>query len=101
MGETADKEAEISDDGQAEIASASSDNDSDISEVSEQHRNADVNSLLPEGNEEDDSTQKAPVQNADEDDSDMNPYEKALKDNENHKKRFVEELKREAEERKK
>lgn len=31
----------------------------------------------------------------------MNPYERALRDNENHKKRFVEELKREAEERKK
>lgn len=35
------------------------------------------------------------------DESDMNPYERALRDNENHKKRFVEELKREAEERKK
>ena len=31
----------------------------------------------------------------------MNPYEKALKDNEKHKKRFVDELKKEAEERKK
>ena len=34
------------------------------------------------------------------DDSDMNPYERALRDNEKHKKRFVEELKQAAEERK-
>ena len=30
----------------------------------------------------------------------MNPYERALRDNEKHKKRFVEELKQAAEERK-
>ena len=37
---------------------------------------------------------------ADENEDGMNPYERALRDNEKHKKRFVEELKREAEERK-
>ena len=34
------------------------------------------------------------------DESDLNPYERALRDNENHKKSFVDELKKEAEERK-
>ena len=41
------------------------------------------------------------IENEDVDESELNPYERALRDNENHKKRFVEELKREAEERKK
>jgi len=48
------------------------------------------NALLPD----DDDDKK-------EDDSELNPYERALKDNENQKKRFVDELKKETEERKK
>ena len=39
--------------------------------------------------------------NGEEDQNDLNPYERALRDNEKHKKRFVDELKKEAEERKK
>ena len=34
------------------------------------------------------------------DDADLNPYEQALRENEKHKKSFVDELKRAAEERK-
>ena len=37
----------------------------------------------------------------DEKGDEMNPYERALKDNEKHKKSFIDELKKEAEERKK
>ncbi len=61
-----------------------------------------TSAAVQESTHEDHQTENALLPDSNEavDDPDLNPYEKALLDNENHKKRFVEELKREAEERK-
>ena len=66
---------------------------SDDSAELEEHLQPHLNDLEP-------PTENTLEPDADENEDGMNPYERALRDNEKHKKRFVEELKREAEERK-
>lgn len=76
-----------------EVTTGEEPTSSETSPEHEQHAN-DIpaeNGADPESNEAADNGN----------DDEMNPYERALKDNEKHKKRFVDELKREAEERKK